>query len=159
MFWFKKKKMKVEEYVAGLVRDKLPHAVQFFDKENDRSHHPLKIADTKLLEIGAGMSLFFLGKYFPDSEKENLALMSRAYKQMEKMLPDMNAKPKEAYAWWKAFTDGLIFQENEPRLRIACRLVWEKLIPDKAYREASPLKTFGYFLEMEIDGVEKLNLV
>jgi len=158
MLWFKKK-VKIEDYVTGLIQEKLPRAVQFFDKENDRAHHPLNIEDAKLLEIGAGMTLFFLGKYFPDTEKANLAIMSRAYKQIEKLLPEMNAKPKEAYAWWKAFTDGLIFQENEARLRIACRLVWEKLIPDKAYREASPLKTFGYFLEMEIDGADKLALV
>ena len=158
MLWFKKK-VKVEEYVTGLVQEKLPRAVQFFDKENERAHHPLNIDDTKLVEIGAGMALFFLGKYFPDTEKQNLALMSRAYKQMEKLLPAMNAKPKEAYAWWKAFTDGLIFQENEARLRIACRLVWEKLMTGKAYREASPLKTFGYFLEMEIDSVDTLTLV
>lgn len=158
MLWFKKK-MKIEEYVTDLVQNKVPRAVQFFDKENARSHHPLKLDDKRLVEIGAGMALFFLGKYFPDTEKGNLALMSRAYKQTEKLLPELNARPKEAYAWWKAFTDGLIFQENEARLRIACRLVWEKLMPEKAYREASPLKTFGYFLEMEIEGAEKLNLV
>ncbi len=158
MLWFKKK-IKIEDYVTELVQEKLPRAVQFFDRENERAHQSLKIDDTRLLEIGAGMALFFLGKYFPDNEKENLAIMSRAYKQMEKLLPAMNAKPKEAYAWWKAFTDGLIFQENEQRLRIACRLVWEKILHEKAYREASPLKTFGYFLEMEIEGAEKLNLV
>ncbi len=158
MLWFKKK-VKIEDYVTELVQEKLPRAVQFFDRENERAHQSLKIDDTRLLEIGAGMALFFLGKYFPDNEKENLAIMSRAYKQMEKLLPAMNAKPKEAYAWWKAFTDGLIFQENEQRLRIACRLVWEKILHEKAYREASPLKTFGYFLEMEIEGAEKLNLV
>lgn len=158
MLWFKKK-VKIEDYVTGLIQDKLPRAVQFFDRENARAHHPLNLDDVKLVEIGAGMTLFFLGKYLPDTEKANLALMSRAYKQIEKLLPEMNGKPKEAYAWWKAFTDGLIFQENEARLRIACRLVWEKLIPEKAYRDASPLKTFGYFLEMEIEGTDKINLV
>ena len=158
MLWFKQK-VKIEDYVSGLLKDKLPRAVQFFDKENDRAHHPLNIPEKKLIEVGAGMVLFFLGKFFPDTEKENLQLMSRAYKQVEKLLPEMSADPKEAYNWWKAFTDGLIFQEKEARLRIACRLTWEKLIQNKAYREASPLRTFGYFLEMEVEGVDKIKIV
>lgn len=158
MLWFKKK-VKIEDFVSEFIPQKLPRAVQFFDKENARAHHPLNIDDRKLLEIGAGMSLFFLGKYFPDTEKKNLDMMSRAFKQVEKTLPSLEANPKEAYAWWKAFTDGLIFQQNEARLRIACRLVWEKIIHEKAYRESSPLKTFGYFLEMEIEGVSKMNII
>jgi hypothetical protein len=157
MLWFKKAKP-VEAFVQGMVKEKLPRAVQFFDRENDRAHHALNIEDQKLLEIGAGMILFFLGKYYPDKDKKNLALMSRAYKEIEKTLPALKADPKEAYAWWKAFTDGLIFQENEERLRIASRLVWEKLITSKPYREASPLKTFGYFLEMEVQSAEKITL-
>ncbi len=86
-------------------------------------------------------------------------MMSRAYKSMERLLPHMNARPKEVYGWWKTFMDGLIFQSKEERLRIACRLVWEKMLPDKPYREASPVKTFGYFLEMEIERGKKLNVV
>ncbi len=157
MLWFKKT-TPVEAFVQQLIKDKLPRAVQFFDRENERAHTSLNVEDQKLLEIGGGMILFFLGRYFPDKDKKNLAIMSRAYKEIERVLPAQNARPKEAYAWWKAFTDGLIFQENEPRLRIACRLAWEKVITSKPYRETSPLKTFGYFLEMEVQSIEKLNI-
>lgn len=156
--WSFKKKQPVEQFVHALIEQKLPRAVQFFDRENEHSHHPIQLDDRQLLEIGGGMCLFFLGKYFPDTNPANLKVMSRAYKELERILPDLNARPKEAYAWWKAFTDGLIFQEKEARLRIACRLVWEKVFPQKAYREATPLKTFGYFLEMEVDAAEKLKI-
>lgn len=157
MLWFKKK-IPVESYMQGLIQDKLPNAVRFFDKENDRAHQPLNIEDTTLLEVGAGMALFFMGKFLPDTEKANLALMSRAYKAADKLLPALGAKPKEAHKWWKAYTDGLIFKEKEPRLSIACRLTWEKLIPDQAYRDSSPLKMFAYVLETEVETLSKLNL-
>lgn len=157
MLWFKKK-TPVESYMQVLVTEKLPKAVQFFDKENDRAHQSLNLDDTTLLEVGAGMALFFMGKFFPDTEKANLAMMSRAYKAVDKLLPTLNAKPKEAHKWWKAYTDGLIFKEKEPRLSIACRITWEKLIPDQAYRDASPLKMFAYVLETEIEGIQKQNL-
>lgn len=158
MLWFKKK-VRIEDHVAGLIQNKLPHAVAFFEKENKQSHQRLDIGAAPLREVGAGMTLFFLGKFFPDTEKANLALMSRAYKEVERQLPAQEASPKEAFNWWKAFTDGLIFQEDQPRLKIACRLTWEKLIPGKAYREASPLRTFAYFLEMEVEGTSKLNII
>jgi len=157
MLWFKKKTT-IEDFCSGIAREKLPKAVQFFDKENERAHAALTIDDTQLLEVGAGMCLFFLGKYFPDTDPNNLKIMSRAFKHMEKLLPSLKANPKQAYHWWKAYTDTLIFQENEPRLKIACRLTWEKLMPNKAYRENSPLRTFGYYLEMEISGIDKLRI-
>ena len=157
MLWFKKK-TPVEAYMQVLIQEKLPNAVKFFDKENDRAHSPLKINDTALLEVGAGMALFFMGKFFPDSDKNNLQLMSRAYKTVEQKLPTLQAKPKEAHKWWKAYTDGLIFKEKEPRLSIACRLTWEKLIPEQAYREQSPLKMFAYVIETEIATLDKITL-
>lgn len=157
MLWFKKK-IPVEVFMQGLIQEKLPKAVQFFDKENDRAHQPLNVEDTMLLEVGAGMALFFMGKFFPDTEKENLAVMSRAYKAAEKCLPSLGAKPKEAHKWWKAYTDGLIFKEKEPRLSIACRLTWEKLIPNQAYRDSSPLKMFAYILETDVESIRKQNL-
>ncbi len=157
VLWFKKK-LPVETFMQGLVKEKLPKAVQFFDKENDRAHQPLNVNDTTLLEVGVGMALFYMGKFFPDSDKANLAIMSRAYKAAEKLLPTMNAKPKEAHKWWKAYTDGLIFNEKEPRLKIACRLTWEKLISNQAYRESSPLKMFAYVIETEVETISKLNL-
>lgn len=156
MLWFKKK-MSIEDFVEGIIRDKLPRAVAFFNKENERSHLALAVNDRKLREIGAGMVLFFMGKYYPDTDKKNLELMSRAYRQIEKTLPAMDANPKETFAWWKAYTDGLIFQENEARLRIACRITWEKL-ESKPFRETSPLRTFGYFLEMEVQALDKMAL-
>lgn len=155
--WFKKK-VKIEEFVAGLVQDKIPKAIAFFDKENERSHVALQLDHGKLREIGAGMILFFIGKHYPDTEQKNLLIMSRAYKQVERALPALEANPKEAYAWWKAYTDGLIFQEDEARLKIACRITWEKLIKNKPFREGPPLKTFGYFLEMEVEGISKVNI-
>ena len=154
-----RRKIKIEDYVEGLVRDKLPRAVTFFKNENSHSRHSVTIEEHVLLEIGAAMILFFLGKFYPDTEKKNIEMMSRAYKPMEGLLPQMNARPAQVHGWWKAFTDGLIFQSDEERLRIACRLAWEKVLPHKPYREASPLKTFGYFLEMEIEGVKKLKVV
>ncbi|GEM_PF-2269218 len=158
MLWFKKK-VRIEEQVAELIQNKLPRAVAFFEKENKQSHQRLDISAAQLQEVGAGMILFFLGKFFPDTEKSNLAMMSRAYKEVERKLPALEASPKAAFNWWKAFTDGLIFQEDEPRLKIACRITWEKLITGKAYREASPLRTFAYFLEMEIESTAKLHMV
>ena len=157
MLWFKKK-MPIEDFIQRFITEKLPRAVQFFDKENERAHSPVSIPDDKLLEIGAGMALFFLSQYFPDTDKANLKIMARAFKTVEKELPNLNAKPKEAHIWWKAFTDGLIFQENEARLRIACRIVWEKLIPNKPFRENSPLKAFGYFVEVEMQAARKANV-
>ena len=157
MLWFKKK-VPTQEFVGNMLRDKLPQAISFFKKENEHSRHAFKVSDTKLHEIGAGMILFFMGEHYPDTDKKNLALMGRAYKVVEKVLPSMNASPKEAYAWWKAYTDALIFQEDEERLRIACRLTWEKL-ETKPFRETSPLRTFGYFLEMEVAAVKKVTLV
>lgn len=157
MLWFKKK-VPVETFMHGLVQEKLPKAVQFFDNENDRAHQPINVDDTTLLEVGVGMALFFMGKFFPDTDKTNLAIMSRAFKTAEKLLPAMNATPKEAHKWWKAYTDGLIFNEKEPRLKIACRLTWDKILPDQKYREASPLRMFAYVIETEVDSIQKLNI-
>ncbi len=158
MLWFKKK-VRVEDHVGALIKDKLPQAAGFFDKENKHAHYKLEIERSTLIAVGAGMTLFFLGKFLPDTEAANLKIMSRAYKEVERRLPALNANPKDAYTWWKAYTDGLIFQEDQPRLKIACRLTWEKLLPDKSYREASPLRTFAYFLEMEVEGAQKVHLV
>jgi hypothetical protein len=158
MSWFRKK-ITVEDFVSDVVREKLPMAVQFFDKENNRAHHTVPIQDQDLLTVGAGMVLFFMGKFLPDSNPENLKLMSRAYRHMEKLLPSLDITPQAAYRWWKAYTDTLIFQENEARLKIACRLTWEKLIPNKPYREASPLRSFGYYLEMEVEALAKARIV
>lgn len=157
MSWFKKK-VPVETFVADIIHSKLPSAEQFFEKENARSHNPLKFNRTQLLEIGAGMALFFLGKFFPDTEKKNLDMMARAFKQVEKSLPELEADPVNAYTWWKAFTDGLIFQDDGNRLRMACRIVWEKNIPDLTYREPSPLRAYGYIIEMEVNAAEKIAL-
>ena len=159
MLWFKKNKVRIEDHVRGLVENALPKAVAFFTKENKHSHSPLNINHTQLQEVGAGMILFYLGNFFPDTNPENLTVMSRAFKEIERVLPGLGAAPKAAHVWWKAYTDGLIFQENEPRLKIACRITWEKLIPDRAHREASPLRTFAYFLEMEVESTAKLNII
>ena len=159
MWWFKdRKKLTAEAYINSLIDQQLPRAVQFFKKENDRARDHLTIPDDRLVEIGAALILFFLGGHFPDSKKENLTLMSRAYVQVEKRLPDLGGNPKETYRWWKVFTDVLIFQESEERLNIVCRQVWEKLFPEKPYRDASPLRTYAYFLEMEISEAPKLNI-
>ncbi len=159
MLWFKDKQ-KIEDFIQNVLENALPRGVKFFEKENERAHRPLTIPNDKLMEIGAGMCLFFLGEYYPDDKKkDNLEMMSRAFKVMEKKLPAMNLNPSNAYNWWKAFTDGLIFQENEDRNRIAGRIVWEKLVPNIPYREPSPLKGFGYFLQMEIENASKVKLV
>lgn len=159
MWLFKdRKKLTVEAYIDSLLDHQLPKAIQFFNKENSRAREHLTIPDDQLVEIGAALLLFFLGRHFPDTKKENLAIMSRAYVQVEKRLPDLGGNPKQAYSWWKVFTDVLIFKESEDRLNVACRQVWEKLFPDKTFRDASPLRTYAYFLEMEITEAAKLNI-
>jgi hypothetical protein len=157
MFWFKPKS-KIEEAVKDILSAKLHHALKFYTKENERSHHPLQLSESQLLEIGGGMVLFFFGSYFPDTEKKNIEIMSRAYREAEKILPGMKIQPTRVYEWWKMFTDVLIFNQKEDRLKAATRLVWEKLITDMPYREASPLKTFGYYLQMEVDSHAKKNI-
>jgi len=149
MFWFKPK-TKIEDAVRDILTHKLSHALKFYEKENARAHHPLKMTQLQLLEIGGGMVLFFFGRHFHDSDKKNIEIMSRAYREAERILPGLNIKAEPVYQWWKMFTDVLIFNENEDHLRAACRLVWEKSIPEMPFREASPLKTFGYYLQMEV---------
>lgn len=158
MAWFKKK-MPIESFVGEMIEKKLPGAIIFFENANTRAHRPMNFLPTQLYEVGAGMMLFFLGAYHPDTEKKGLEMMGRAYKEVEKKLPKHQADPKKAYDWWKAFTDVLIFQEESDRLRVACRIVWEHTIPGSPYREPSPLKAFGNFIQMEVATAEKVMIV
>ncbi len=66
MGWFRRR-IKIEDYVEELIRNELPRAVEFFEKENNYSKHSLSIEEHVLLEIGAAMILFFLGKFYPDT--------------------------------------------------------------------------------------------
>ncbi len=76
----------------------------------------------------------------------------------QKIIESKGADADKAYGLWKAFTDGLILSQDEERLRLACRLTWERLFPDKAYKEPCPLHSFGYFLQMEVQEAQKLKI-
>lgn len=154
-----KDKITVEDEVSRLLNESFPKAVAFLDRENEHAHRPVKLPEDTLLEIGAGMCLFFLASHLPGEKTSTKDKMSRAFLQVQQLLRDKSADSDKVYSWWKHYTDGLIFKENEERLRLACKLTWEKLYPDKPYKEPTPLRSFGYFLQMEVDEVDKHKMV
>ncbi len=158
MLWFKKKE-RVEDFMENIMGKTLPRSLEYFRKENERVHRPLSIKDSVLAEVGAGMCLFYLGKHFPEDDAAERRKMSRAFRVVEKHIGALNGTAGHVHTWWKAFTDGLIFHENEERLTIASRVAWDKLLPDIPYREPSPLKAFAYYLHMEMDAADKVKLI
>ncbi|MBU0678591.1 MAG: hypothetical protein KJ626_10790 [Verrucomicrobia bacterium] len=154
-----KKKVKIEEIVSVLITSTIPKALQYYHRETRRAPSPISLPDSKLIDIGGAMCLFFLAKHLPDEKPGNQEKMARAYKQLKLDILTVGGDAESARTWWKAFTDGLIFQEREERLRIACRIAWDKLAPNTAYREPSPLRSFGYFLQVEVDTVRKMKLI
>ncbi len=158
MLWFKKK-IRVEDFMENIMQKSLPRSLQYFRKENERVHRPLNINEKVLAEVGAGMCLFFLGKYFPEDDKAERTKITRAFRTVEKHIEALNGTSGHAHTWWKAFTDGLIFHENANRLNIASRVAWDKLLPDIPYREPSPLKAFAHYLHMEMEAADKVRLV
>ncbi len=154
-----RKKTRVEDVIESLMSNSVPKAMEFYGKENKKAHRPLRIEASKLFEIGVAMCLFFLARYFPEDKPEDKEKMSRAFKQAQAELERTGHDAQSAYRWWKAYTDALIFQEKETRLRLASRLTWEKLFPEKAYKEQNPLHSYGYMLEIEVDGFKKNKIV
>jgi hypothetical protein len=158
MFFFRKKKH-VEEFAAALTTAGIPRAVQFFHDENARGRYRLGISDQDLIHIGAGMCMFFLSAFLPEAKAGNVEAMQRAFKACRKTLPQIGGNADRAGFWWKAFNDGLLFHEQEERLTIACRVVWDSLFEGRPFKEHGALKAFGYFLQMEVDVARKFKLV
>ncbi len=158
MTWFRKK-IRVEDFMERIMQDSLPRSIKYYRSENERAPRPMEIKESVLVEAGTGMCLFFLGKYVPEEDKAERQKMSRAFRATQKHVEAFKGAPGNVHTWWKAFTDGLIFHENESRLNIASKVAWDRLLPDVGYREPSPLKAFAHLLEMEIDTAKDFKLV
>lgn len=158
MLPFLKKKTPVEQVAHRLIHQSLPHAYEFYEKENRHARTPLVIDEKPMREVGAGICLFYLVEFLPDTKAGNQARMGRIYNQMKKDLRPLNANPQKAYDAWKAFTDALILHQNLSRIDIATRLSWERLLPERKYVDQTPLRSYCYYLKLQVDDVKKLRL-
>jgi hypothetical protein len=156
--WFFKKRVPVEEFTTNLIARSLPRAIKFFAEENQRAAQPINLNEALLKEAGAGMCLFFLAGHFPDTIKANTELMQRAYKAVRRALTKLNANADQAHYWWKAFNDGQILHGNDQPLKVACKVVWDRSLPNRPFQEQSALHALGYFLQMDVESVTKVKL-
>ena len=154
-----RRKVSVEDFMGNLLDTSLPRAITFFNKENQQSRHRVNLNESNLVDIGAGLCLFYLAIYFPENKSNSDEIMSRAYRLVRRKLGDMGGRGDNAHAWWKSFTDSLIFQQGDDQISIASRIIWDKLFPNSKYQQGTALKGFSYFLKMEVEAGGKLKLI
>ncbi len=65
----------------------------------------------------------------------------------------------QGHFWWKALSDGQIFHPSDDMLETACRVIWDRMFHDRAFKEHASLRAFGYFLQMEVQSSKKLKLI
>jgi len=154
-----KKKRPVQEWTDDTLTVSLPRGITFFHGENQRARYRLAVSDTDLKEVGAGMALFFLAEFFPDEKPDSAEKMQRAYKGARRALSKLGGNGDQAHFWWKAFNDGQIFHSHEDRLDIVCRVVWDRLFQKIPFKEHGPIRSFAYFLQVDMGSVKKVRLV
>ena len=154
-----KEKTSVEQEVSRLLTDVHPRAVAFLARENEHAHRPVKLPEQTLLEISASMCLFFLAAHLPEEKPDSKDKMGRAFMQVQQELRGKDADPDKVYSLWKHFTEGLMFKQDADPLTLACKLTWERHYPDRVYKEPSPMRSFAYFLQMEVNDIAKRKLV
>jgi hypothetical protein len=156
---FFKKRVAIEDFVADLVARCLPPAIRFFNEENGRAQQPVGLPEASLKEIGAGMVLLFIASRFPEQNKSVTDLMQRGYKAARRGLVKIGGNGDQAHYWWKAFADGQIMYGDNPPLWVACKVVWDRNFQNRPFQEQSALRAFGYFLQMQVDSLDKVKLV
>lgn len=158
MLPFSKKKKSIEDITHELIMQSLHKAYEFYRNENEHARHQLRLNESDLREVGAGMCLFFLTEYLPIEKNGSQAVMGRAYAQVKKDFRKLHANSQKSYDIWKAFNDALLLHDNMSRVDIATRLAWERLFPERKFISQTPLRSYAYFLQLQVKDVESVKI-
>jgi hypothetical protein len=154
-----KKRVPMEDFVRSLITEGIPKGLAFYDKENAQARKKLSISDADLAEFGAGMMLFFLTERIANDKKAGQDMAQRATRAMRRALAQLGANADHGQDWWKAISDdALIMHGQGDPLDIACQAVWNRLFRDRPYAEHGPIRSYGYFLQIEVDAAKDLRL-
>lgn len=155
-----KKRVRVEDFAGNLVSVGIPRAIAFFEEENVRARYRLAFADEDLKNIGAGLCLFFLSEQLQDAKKANHNKMQRATKSIRRALNKLGGNSDKGQEWWKLIDDDYrIIHEHKALLDVACQAVWNRRFRDRPFKEHGALRSFAYFLQVEVDASAKVKLI
>ena len=155
-----RRKVRIEDFAAGLIEDGLLRAVVFFQEENQRAHVHLNLTEDDLKNIGGGITLFFLARRLQELGKDDPDLIRRATKAIRRAVLKAGGNADAAQDWWKYIDDDArIIHDEMALLEAACRAVWHRKYGDRPFKEHGPIKSFAYLLQMEVEGVDKFKLV
>lgn len=158
MLSFLKKKKSAEDTAHYWVKHTLPKAIAFYHTENEHVRTPLVLKDKDLMEVGAGMCLFYLAEHLPDDKVGNKAKIGRVYSQIKKEFREQGLNKQKPYDFWKIFTDAFILHRNLGRQGVAERFAWERLMPERKFSEKTALHAFCYFLYLQIEDLKDMKI-
>lgn len=155
-----KKKTPIEEFSAQVIREGLPRALAFYEQENKRSHVRLMFSEEELPLIGAGTVIFYFSSRFSSDSSADKDKVHRAIKGVRRTISKMGYSSDRAQDWWKAIEgDALIVGSSSDPLELSCKAVWNRTHQDRPFNEHGALRSFLYFLQVEVDAMDKLKIV
>lgn len=159
MFFFKKR-VSIEDFATDLVRTGIPRAIHFFHEENQRARYHLNIGQEDLTNIGGGLCFFFLAPQLQNEKKADQKNLQRAARAIRRAIGRAGGNSDRAQDWWKTIEDDarIIHGQADP-LDLACKAVWSRTYRDRPFKEHGALRSFAYFLQMEVNAAGKIKLV
>jgi hypothetical protein len=155
-----KKKVKIEDFAAGLIASDLPDAIDFFHKENQRAHFHLNLDDTKLLHIGGGLCLNFLADKLGQHAKTGDTQIRRATKAVRRAVSRLGGSPDRAQEWWQAMVDDArIIHDRLDILDASCHSIWHRTYRDRPFKDHGPIRSFAYMLQVDVNAMDNLKII